>query len=156
MLHVIRKAWVLISSRDLHLNNILVTDRYYPQDLEFPHEFDYLISDVGEGKVLRSDTEINDSKGRRASYGALEFRAPEIQGGQGWSTKAEAFSFGVIACKVLNCRLDVSKARPPGETLSVLETEHSVSEDFAEIIAQIVPTAIKDAIQPCLSDSPTA
>lgn len=157
-LHAIRKAWILIGSRDLHLNNILVTDRYYPRDLEFPHEFDYLISDVGEGKVLRPDSEIIDPQSRRASYGALEFRAPEIQGGQGWSTKAEAFSFGVITCKLLNCRLDVSKNRPPEEVLSVLEKEFPRSEKVSEMemIAKIVPATIKDAIEPCLSDSPTA
>lgn len=138
------------------MNNILVTDRYCPQDLEFPHEFTYLISDVGEGKRLRPGSEMNDSSSRRASYGASDFRAPEVQGGQGWSTKAEVFSFGVIACKVLNCRLDVSKERPPEEILSFLEEELPMAQKTSEMIAQIVPAAVKKAIEPCLSDSPTA
>ena len=155
-MHANEKAiWTLISNRDLHLNNILVTDHYCPQDLEFPHEFTYLISDVGEGKLLRLGSEMNDSSSRRASYGASEFRAPEVQSGQGWSTKAEVFSFGVIACKVLNCRLDVSKERPPEEILSFLEKEFPMAEKTSEMAAQVVPAAVKKAIEPCLSDSPT-
>lgn len=106
------------------MNNILVTDRLYPQDLEFHHEFTYLISDADEEKLLRPESEINDSSTRRASYGTSEFRAPGVQSGQGWSTKAEALSFGIIACKVLNCRLDVSTERSPEVIISVLEKSY--------------------------------
>lgn len=99
---------------------------------------------------------MNDSSSRRASYRASDFRASEVQIGQGWSTKAEVFPFGFIACKVLNYRLAVSKERPPKEILSFLEEELRMAQKTSELIAQILPAAFKKAIEPCLSDSPTA
>lgn len=65
-------------------------------------------------------------------------------------------SFGVIACKVPNCRLDVSKERPPEEILSFIDKELPVAGKTSEMISQIAPAAIKKAIEPCPSDSPTA
>jgi serine/threonine protein kinase len=132
------------------MNNILVTDRYYPNDPQLPHEYSCMITDFGEGKVLKPGQEVRDPIHHRASYGAVEFRAPEVHGNQGWSTKAEAFSFGVIACKIMECRRDICTAPPPEWVLSEVEVKH---HDLRQN-AYIVPAGLKSTIEPCLSYSP--
>jgi serine/threonine protein kinase len=99
--------------RDLHLNNILVTDRYYPHDPDNPHEYGFLITDIGEGKILREGKEFADVSDHLASYGSIDFRAPEVHGSDGWTPKAEVFSFGVIACKIFRIRQYACTAAPP-------------------------------------------
>ena len=127
------------------MNNILVTDNFIPHDTTFPHEFRYLISDVGEGKILREGIEFEHPSENLASYGAEEFRAPEVRGGEGWTPKAEVFSFGVIATKILQARRVACTAEPPIWALrSAGDTEHSSEND------ELVPVIFKKAIEPCL------
>lgn len=47
--------------RDLHLNNILVTKRHYPNDSELPDEYSYLISDLGGGKRPTQQQDENNN-----------------------------------------------------------------------------------------------
>jgi hypothetical protein len=136
------------------LNNILVTDRYYPNDVKISHEYQYLLSDLGEGKVLRDEPELNDQTAHHASYGAIDPRAPEVRGNHGWSPAAEVFSYGVIACKILDLRSYFSSGEPPKDILDELEPEfHGISKD-PRMISMIVPTGIREAVEPCLSHLP--
>jgi hypothetical protein len=136
------------------MNNILVTDRYYPNDPMYPHEYSYMITDIGEGKVLKPGQDVRDLTDHRPSYGAVEFRAPEVRGKEGWSTKAEVFSFGVIACKIMEYRRHISTSLPPEWVLSELGDNHSGLKQDADTAAHIVPARLKSAIKPCLSHSP--
>ncbi|KAH8689276.1 kinase-like domain-containing protein [Phaeosphaeriaceae sp. PMI808] len=140
--------------RDLHMNNILVTDRFYPNDPTYPHEYSYLIGDIGEGKILSTTHEVKSAMDHWASYGAIEFRAPEIFGPRGWSTKAEVFSFGIIASKILECRRFVCPASPPEWALSELEHCYPGIRQDQDMMAHVVPDSLKKAIEPCLSYSP--
>ncbi|KAL3460054.1 kinase-like domain-containing protein [Aspergillus heterothallicus] len=143
--------------RDLHMNNILVTDRFYPNDPEYPHEYAYLISDLGEGKILDAEHEIRNRFDARASYGALEFRAPEVNGSFGWSPKAETFSFGVIATKLIECRGYTCAASPPESVVSNCSNLHNTSSDTAGdngSTVHLLPFALKTAIEPCFSHDP--
>ncbi|KAL4795262.1 hypothetical protein BDV19DRAFT_389394 [Aspergillus venezuelensis] len=149
---------------DLHMNNILGTDRFYPTDLEYPHEYGYLVSDLGKGKVLSPEHEVRSSFDARASYGAVEFRAPEVQGSNGWLFAAEVFSFGVIASKIIQCRGYIYNSPPSERVLSAAlggasGTHHqsgsSTDRDTdVEEIEHPLPTALKDAIEPCLACDP--
>lgn len=136
------------------MNNILVTDRYYHHDLELSHEYQYLLSDLGEGKVLRDEQKANDSTAHHASYGAIDPRAPEISGNHGWSTAAEVFSYGVIACKILDLRSYFSNSGPSDEILDELEREFPRVRRDPKIVELIVPVRIRKAVEPCLSQSP--
>ena len=78
-----RMRSILKSDRDLHMQNILVTDRYYPHDPHHPHEYDYIITDIGEGKVLSPEKAVMGPTNARSSYGAVDFRAPEVHGHTG-------------------------------------------------------------------------
>jgi len=136
------------------MNNILVTDRYYPNDPQFQHEYDYMISDIGEGKALNSDGDRQDLTRARASYGAVEFRAPEVHGNEGWSFKAEAFSFGVIASKIMECRRHVCKAPPPESITTRVEGSQENTPPESDLTEYIVPTEVRKAIEPCMSHCP--
>ncbi|KLU87653.1 serine/threonine protein kinase [Magnaporthiopsis poae ATCC 64411] len=105
--------------RDLHLNNILVTDAYY-NSVSFPHEYKYLISDLGEGKRLDHHAgDVEDGAAGFGSYGCAEFRAPEARGGAAAANFAsDAFSFGIIACKLAECRAHVCSGNPPDDILA--------------------------------------
>lgn len=131
------------------MNNILVTDKYIAHDFRYPHEYKYLISDVGEGKILREGVEIQHPSDHLASYGAIEFRAPEVYGGEGWTTKAEVFSFGVIATKIMQARRIACAADPPSWVpKSVLDAGKHMKP------VELVPVAFKTAIERCLQFSP--
>lgn len=134
------------------MNNILVTDSFISHDFQFPHEFKYLISDVGEGKILRDGIEFEDPSENLASYGATEFRAPEVQAGTGWSMKADVFSFGIIAIKAMQMRRICCAGEPPSWVMdsSTCDTSH---EHGAEDEDEIVPVAFKKAIELCLQFS---
>jgi serine/threonine protein kinase len=150
---------LIFVNRDLHLENILVMDEFYPNDVEIPHAFNYLISDLGEGKQLTQQlTSLMSSQTAFASYGAIDFRAPEQL--QGLPNKdafaAEVFTFGVVACKLLNCRSLVSSVEIPSHIRA------SASEDIVELNhkktgkkelqdGHIVPRTIRSVISRCLS-----
>ncbi|KAL4983328.1 hypothetical protein BDW68DRAFT_169172, partial [Aspergillus falconensis] len=139
------------------MNNILVTDRLYPNDPDYPHEYAYLISDLGEGKILDAMHEIRSRFDSRASYGALEFRAPEVNGSFGWSPKAETFSFGVIATKLIECRGYTCSASPPQLIVSRCSNLHNIPSDTNTDkgnAVHLLPTALRDAIEPCFSHDP--
>ena len=136
------------------MNNILVTDRYYPNDPQNNHEFQYMISDIGEGKALNPTAEKLDLTRAYASYGAVEFRAPEVRSNEGWSFLAEAFSFGVITSKILNCRHIGCRAPPPDSILSRVSVYKDRETVPSNPVEYIVPTAVRKAIEPCMSHSP--
>jgi protein tyrosine kinase len=136
------------------MNNILVTDRYYALDASNPHSYSFLISDIGEGKMLRQGQEFRDPSNHLASYGAVEFRAPEVRGGEGWTTNAEVFSFGVIACKVLQIRNAVCTAAPPNNLVAKLRRKSHRSLLDAETMTYFVPSILREAIGPCLEYLP--
>ncbi|KAI1807909.1 cytochrome P450 [Daldinia bambusicola] len=77
-----------------------------PNDDEFPHEFAYLIGDLGEGKRLtphlNNSSDVDGKQLCVASYGAVEFRAPKVLHGttRSPSFSSEVFTFGIIACKL--------------------------------------------------------
>jgi hypothetical protein len=137
------------------MHNILVTDRFYPHDPEFPHEFQYLLTDIGEGKVLRPSQQFDDpTTAHRASYGAIDFRAPEVHGSQGWSAAAEVFSFAVMACKIFDLRRYVCRAKPPDELLARVERDIPGIRENAKMAAMIVPAKVREAVEPCLLHLP--
>ncbi|KAF4502232.1 serine threonine kinase [Fusarium agapanthi] len=93
-----------------------------------------------------------------ANYGAIDFRAPEQILGlpNVHAFAAEVFTFGVVACKLLNCRSLVSSVEIPSHI------RDSASEDIAELShtttgkeelqdGHIVPRAIRRIISRCLS-----
>ncbi|KAL3487255.1 hypothetical protein BJX62DRAFT_9533 [Aspergillus germanicus] len=139
------------------MNNILVTDRFYPNDPGYPHESAYLISDLGEGKVLNAENKIRCQFDSRASYGALEFRAPEVNGSFGWSPKAETFSFAVIATKLIECRAYTCSASPPQFIVSRclnLINIYSDTDTAKQNRGHLLPTALRDSIEPCFCHDP--
>lgn len=142
---------------DLHLQNILVTDRFYPNDPEIPHEFGFLITDIGEGKILHEGKTFVDLSDHVESYGAVYFRAPEVHGDHGWTTKAEVFSFGAIACKVFENRQNYCTAVP---LPWILEQTHNndrlVNVRLPITIEHIVPAGLREIIEPCFSHDPDA
>jgi serine/threonine protein kinase len=126
-------------SRDLHPNNVLVARAVYVNDSE-DHA---IVTDIGEGKIL-DIRDIDTSAG--ASYGCSEFRAPEVHGGQGWSSAADVFSFGVLCCKVLELRGQVC-ARVPIPTILQQAIPLSDGEEIA-------PKDFAEAVKSCLSSDP--
>ncbi|KAH8592166.1 hypothetical protein B0O99DRAFT_247267 [Bisporella sp. PMI_857] len=148
-----RMRSILKSGRDLHMQNILVTDRYYPHDPHHPHEYDYIITDIGEGKVLSPEKAVMGPTNTRSSYGAVDFRAPEVHGHTGWSTKAEVFSFGVIACKILECK-SLIPTTTPDWVLSEAQENLSQALTSSDMIAHIVPAGLQKVIERCLSNLP--
>lgn len=131
------------------MNNILVTDRYIAHDFIHSHEYEYLISYVGEGKILRDGVEFERPFDNLASYGAIDFRAPEVHGGEGWTPKAEVFSFGVIVTKILQARRSACTAEPPSWVLESLKDTEAQTDE-----AELVPVILKKAIERCLQFSP--
>lgn len=138
---------------DLHPGNILVTDHYYESD-PIEHEFSYIITDLGEGKDLSQSSVQASNADHWASYGAVDYRAPEVNGSAGWSTKAEVFSFAVIAMKILDCRRFTCKSPPPDWVLQQLETTLPLIRSDSELQAQIVPYALMEILEPCLDLDP--
>lgn len=120
--------------RDLHPNNVLIARTYYVNDSE-DHA---IVTDIGEGKILDARG-IENSAG--ASYGCSEFRAPEVHGAQGWSLAADVFSFGVICCKVLELRANVSTGPVP------TALRQFISGSDGE---ELVPEEIKSILEGCL------
>jgi len=124
--------------RDLHLNNILVTLKHCPDDPVNQYEHSSLVADIGEGKHVDTDTTPG------ASVGALDFHAPEVHGTKGWTTAADVFAFGVVACKFLDIRLQNCKDDVPDY---VRERANHVLEDAATF----VPTQLKQVVLQCIS-----
>jgi Protein tyrosine and serine/threonine kinase len=133
------------------MQNILVTDRYYPNDAQYPHEYDYIITDIGEGKVLSPEKVVMGPTNARSSYGAVDFRAPEVHGHTGWSTKAEVFSFGVIACKILDCK-SLIPTTTPNWVLSEAREKLPQALTNLEMTVYVVPAGLKKVVEPCLSN----
>lgn len=135
------------------MQNILVTDRYYPNDPQIPHEFSYIITDIGEGKVLSPEKTFVDPMRARSSYGYVDTRAPEVQGHSGWSTKAEVFSFGVIACGILDSKIDIPVELPEWALQEVKE-QLGKEELTPELVHRIVPLGLAKIIHSCLAHYP--
>jgi serine/threonine protein kinase len=134
-------------------------DEFYPSDVEIPHAFNYLISDLGEGKQLTQQLPgMTSSETAFASYGAIDFRAPEqLQGLPNIDAfAAEVFTFGVVACKLLNCRSLVSSVEIPSYIRAsaaedIAELNHRRTEKKELQDGHIVPRAIRRVISSCLS-----
>jgi len=113
-----------------------------------------MISDIGEGKVLRPEAEKADPTRHRASYGVIDFRAPEIRSGEGWSIAADVFSFGVIACRMMECRRIACTLPPPEQVLAEVEKSCPDFKRDDERIAYIVPKLLKKTITHCFERKP--
>ena len=70
-----------------------------------------MISDTGESKTIDSSREIDIAPG--VSYGCIEFRAPEVHGPYGWTTKADMWALGVNICKMLQLRAHYYRGEVP-------------------------------------------
>ncbi|KAI1827712.1 kinase-like domain-containing protein [Xylaria intraflava] len=145
--------------RDLHPGNIFVTDHVYRLDPNIPHEYNYLIGDLGEGKKL--DASASREASQHASYGAVDYRAPE-QSESGFDHNslsagmvAEVFSFGKLACKLLEWHVNFSPPRDsiPDEVLADVSGS-CTPEDLSEELDFLVPTTIRDTIGLCLTQFP--
>lgn len=133
--------------RDLHLNNILVTDMYYENDVSLPHEYHYLISDLGEGKRLDQHVEdVEDGAAGFGSYGAAEFRAPEARGGAVTNFASDAFSFGIIACKLAECRAHVCPEHPPDDILASARAGGSSGDTPEAGKGNVVPRVFRELV----------
>lgn len=146
--------------RDLHLNNILVTDRFYPNDVELPHEYSYLISDLGEGKRLtqQQDNSTNGKPIVVGSYGAVSYRAPEILERTIHSPTfaSEVYSFGIMARKLYERRVCVNNSEPTAEVKA------SAAKKEAEVVGKgkgkeeisrknVVPKDFREVVLSCLA-----
>ena len=78
--------------------------------------------------------------------GAKQFRAPEIRGGKGWTVKADVFAFGVLACKLLDLRVQVC-GHSTQET-SVLAQPESTP------YVRSIPERLKKPLDACMSREP--
>jgi hypothetical protein len=132
------------------MNNILVTERHFPTDPSHPQEFDYVVTDIGEGKVFQTQEQDLLSVDHWASYGATDFRAPEVNGRRGWSTKAEVFSFGIIATTILDCRRFSCTFPPPTWVLEKLQKTYPLMSQNPVMVAHIIPQSLKDVLETCL------
>ncbi|KAF3000080.1 hypothetical protein E8E13_002178 [Curvularia kusanoi] len=145
------KPWIY---RDLHDENILVTLREYPNDPIRPLEYHYMLSDVGEGKMLNpSSTDPDLPEGHYASYGNPQYRAPEVIGPSGWTKAADVWSFGMICVKLLEMRRSVcgDSSRIPPQVLEALQEQHP-DKNFSLLsrdVGFIVPLALKQVLEPC-------
>ncbi|KAI1426560.1 kinase-like domain-containing protein [Xylaria sp. FL1777] len=145
--------------RDLHPGNVFVTDDVYRLDPNMPHQYRYMLGDLGEGKRL--DPSITGQGNPHASYGAVDYRAPE-QFESGFDNNnlsaamaAEVFSFGKLACKLLEWH---TNCLPPRESIPS-EVLMSVGSSFSpgnlpEELDFLVPTKIRDTIGLCVSQFP--
>ena len=140
--------------RDLHDENILVTLREYPNDPMHPLEYHYMLSDVGEGKMLNpSSADPILPEGHYASYGNPHYRAPEVNGPSGWTKAADVWSFGMICVKLLEMRRsncgDSSKIPP--WVLEAVQEQHP-NKNFSLLsqdVGFIVPLSLKRVLEPC-------
>lgn len=132
-----------------------MTEKFF-DDPEYPIELQFMISDIGEGKVLRPEAEKADPTGHRASYGAVDYRAPEIERGEPYTPSSDVFSYGVIACRIMDCRRAACKAPPQEEVLADVEKRLPEFKRDTEHIAYIVPKLLKKEIEPCLAGNPEA
>ncbi|KAL8364976.1 hypothetical protein RB595_003999 [Gaeumannomyces hyphopodioides] len=138
--------------RDLHLNNILVTDMYYDNDVSLSHEYQYLISDLGEGKRLDHHVgDIEDGAAGFGSYGCAEFRAPEARGGAATNFASDAFSFGIIACKLAECRAHVCPGHPPDDILASARAGGSSGDPPEAGKGNVVPRMFREVVSSLLA-----
>ncbi|KAF2971790.1 hypothetical protein GQX73_g1784 [Xylaria multiplex] len=145
--------------RDLHPGNVFVTDRVFRLDPNIPHEYDYMLGDLGEGKKL--DPSATGQWNYYASYGAIDYRAPE-QFETGFDNNnlfaamaAEVYSFGKLACKLLECHMNCTLLCEsiPNEVLMDASSSFS-PEELAQELEFLVPTTIRDTVGLCLSQLP--
>lgn len=132
-----------------------MTETYCPTEPTKPYQYNYLLTDIGEGKMLDSKQEIHDPTAHIASYGAKDFRAPEIRGSQNWSTEAEVFSFGVIMCKILDRRRLDCQSAPPNHVTAEVGKLRAGLIHRVEQHGQIVPSDLMEIGKRCLSRLPS-
>lgn len=100
---------------------------------------------MGEGKHAAD----SDSGPAGASIGARDFHAPEVHGTRGWTTAADVFALGVVACKVLDMRVTYGRDKEvPRDVAKRVSCSNVVRDE------QIVPSRLKDIISRCLSFRP--
>lgn len=99
---------------------------------------------MGEGKHLDRDREVMTAAG--ASYGCRDFRAPEIRGSQGWTTKADVFSFGIICCKVIELHARICTASVPKALRKLIPDA---------LHEKVMPERLKIVVENCLKRSPS-
>ncbi|KAF5720072.1 Ypk2p [Fusarium mundagurra] len=145
--------------RDLHDENILVTLKEFPNDPINPFEYQYMLSDVGEGKMLNPyGTDPNLPEGHYASYGNPQYRAPEVNGSSGWTKAADVWAFGMLCVKLLEMRRSICGdwSKIPPWVLDVLQKQHP-DKDFSPSsrdVGFIAPWALNRCLEPCFRHDP--
>ena len=95
-----------------------------------------------------------DPTGHRASYGAIDYRAPEVDRGDSYTAASDVFSYGVVACRMMECRLFTCQEAPSESVLAKVERSSPGFKRDSEHVKYIVPAIVKKAIEPCLSPNP--
>ena len=134
---------------------MLVTDAFFPHEPPpFDHEYQFKIIDLGESKVLGMEDNIDTLATGRASYGAAEYRAPEVHQNEGWTTKADIFALGTLSHKVFNCRLAKCSSEPPDWVIKKATLQRSDSNSTIVDLKRIVPTKLMKIVQECRQADP--
>jgi serine/threonine protein kinase len=145
--------------RDLHDENILVTLREFPDDPTYPFEYCYMLSDIGEGKMLHtSSTNPEEAEDHYASYGNPLYRAQEVTGPSGWTKAADVWAFGIISLKLLEMRRldDRDCMKTPTRVIDAAQEQHP-GKNFScspGDVGFIVPLSLKRVLEPCFRHDP--
>lgn len=122
----------LISTRDIHPNNVLVTTRPTPRDAFTSISIEILLVDLGEG--LATDKE--QSLGRKY-YGNVEYWAPEVRKHHQYSFASDIYSAGRLMAEMVQVRWRI-----------VLQKTGEMD--------QSVPIEIAQIIRMCMAEAPEA
>lgn len=135
-----------IMHRDLHFGNVLARTTVYESEVPGKQKLENcVLSDLGEGKVLDDGRKI--AAVGVMSYGAGEFKPPEVRGRQGWTTKGDVYSMGVMM-----------KKTEENERNRRWDQERQEGSDGGEMIVDRfkVPTAFREIRRRCVKQDPEA
>ena len=140
---------------DIHPNNVLVDDYSVDWGADWGDVtetcYNYLISDIGEGKVLRDGQEFQDASSAGHSYSAASFRPPTLLDQATYTAADDVFSFGILVCRIMECRRLVCIAQPSESVLAKLQPTHDGSAGYQNAKAQVVPVSFKALVSKCIS-----
>lgn len=135
-----------IVHRDLHFGNVLAKTTVYESEVPGKQKSEKcVLSDLGEGKLL-DDGRETVAVGAM-SYGAGEFKPPEVRGRQGWTTKGDVYSMGVMM-----------KKAEENERNRRWDQERQEGSGGGEMIVDRfkVPTAFREIWRRCVKQDPGA